>query len=56
VWTHEFGWELRLMIDGRGLQMSSVLRSAEEMVATTDQWKAALIESGWHDDVSGLAR
>jgi hypothetical protein len=24
LWTHAFGWELRLQIDGRGLQMSSV--------------------------------
>ena len=30
VWTHLFGWELRLVIDGRGLQMSKVVRSPGE--------------------------
>jgi hypothetical protein len=47
VWSHEFGWELRLVIDGHGLQMSSVVRSAEEMVATSDAWRAAMTEKGW---------
>jgi hypothetical protein len=47
TWTHPFGWELRLMIEGHGLQMSSVVRSAEEMLATVDTWKAAMIEKGW---------
>ena len=46
VWSHEFGWELRLMIDGHGLQMSSVARSANEMTDTADKWLAALAERG----------
>ena len=32
TWSYPFGWELRLTIDGRGLQMSSVVRSAAEMI------------------------
>jgi hypothetical protein len=28
VWAVELGWDLRLMIDGHGLQMSSLCRSA----------------------------
>ena len=28
VWTNPFGWELRLMIDGHGMRMTSVVRSA----------------------------
>jgi hypothetical protein len=47
IWSHEFGWELSLMIDSHGLQMSSVVRSAEEMRATADTWKAAMLEKGW---------
>ena len=47
VWTHEMGWELRLMIDGHGLQMSSLCRSGREMVDRADEWRAAMIEKGW---------
>jgi hypothetical protein len=50
LWSHEFGWELRLMIDGHGLQMSSVVRSDAEMVATVDQWRAAMLEKGWRSE------
>jgi hypothetical protein len=38
VHTHQFGRELRLMIDGHGLQMSSVVRSADEMLTTVEKW------------------
>ena len=44
VWAVEMGWDLRLMIDGRGLQLSSLCRS---MVDRADEWKAAMIEKGW---------
>jgi hypothetical protein len=47
VWSHEFGWELRLMIDGHGLQMSSAAQSGAEMVAASDAWRAAMVEKGW---------
>jgi hypothetical protein len=47
VWSHQFGWELRLQIDGRGLQMSSVVHSVTAITETAEQWKAAMIESGW---------
>jgi hypothetical protein len=47
TWSHPFGWELRLEIDGHGLQMSSVVRSADEMRATADTWKGAMLEKGW---------
>jgi hypothetical protein len=47
VWTHPFGWELRLMIDGHGLQMSSVARSGGEMLSRVEQWHAAMREKGW---------
>jgi hypothetical protein len=47
VWSHEFGWELKLMIEGYGLQMSSVVRSAPEMMTTIDESQAAMSEKGW---------
>ena len=47
VWSHQLGWELRLQIDGRGLQMSSVVRSVTAIMETAEQWKTALVESGW---------
>jgi hypothetical protein len=47
VWAVEMGWDLRLMIDGCGLQFSSPCRSGREMVDRADEWKAAMIENGW---------
>jgi hypothetical protein len=47
VWTNPFGWELRLMIEDRGMPMTSVVRSAAEMVALVETWRAALLEAGW---------
>jgi hypothetical protein len=47
VWSHAFGWELRLMVNDSGLQMSSVVRSAGEMTTISEQWKAAMIKKGW---------
>ena len=47
VWTNPFGWELRLMIEDRGMPMTSVVRSAAEMVALVETWRAALPETGW---------
>jgi hypothetical protein len=51
LWSHQFGFELRLMIDGRGLQMSSVVRPSE-MLAQIENWKAAMLEKGWRDEGS----
>lgn len=47
TWTHPFGWELRLEIEGHGLQMSAVVRSGQERSETADRWKAAMLEKGW---------
>jgi hypothetical protein len=46
LWTHPFGWELRLQVDGHGLQRSSVVRSAAEMLKTVDEWRLAMLEKG----------
>jgi hypothetical protein len=47
VWTHPAGWELRLTVDGHGLQVSSVVRSAEDMREKIDTWRGAMHEKGW---------
>jgi hypothetical protein len=44
VWAVELGWDLRLMIDGHGLLMSSVTRSGAEMLARIEEWHCAMIE------------
>jgi hypothetical protein len=46
VWTHQFGWELRLLIDGE-LQRSQVARSTPEWLNAAEEWKAALLAKGW---------
>jgi hypothetical protein len=46
VWTHQFGWELRLEVNG-DLLRSQVCRSPAAMTETADTWKTALLEKGW---------
>ena len=48
LWTHEFGWELRLEVVE--LFRTHVCRSTEEIVGTEEVWKAAMIEKGWSPD------
>jgi hypothetical protein len=47
VWTHPFGWELRLQVDREGLLMSSVTRSGAEMLTRVEEWHCAMLEKGW---------
>jgi hypothetical protein len=35
-------------VDGRGLQMSSVVRSYPEVLDTSEQWRAAMLDKGWN--------
>jgi hypothetical protein len=49
LWNHELGFELRLMIDGHGLQMSSVVRPGE-MFDQIESYQAAMLEKGWSLD------
>jgi len=46
LWTHPLGWELRLMI-AHELHRSEVCRSQDDMLATGEQWKAAMAKKGW---------
>jgi hypothetical protein len=45
--THQFGWECCLLIGG-DLMRSEVCRTEQSVVSCSDQWKAAMIEKGWH--------
>jgi hypothetical protein len=45
VWSHEFGWELRLEARGE-LIGSHACRNNEQVLATQEQWKKAM-EKGW---------
>jgi hypothetical protein len=46
LWSHEFGWELRLVVDGGELTRSQVCRSQDEVLDVTEQWKAAMVGKG----------
>jgi len=47
VRTHQFGWELRLVIDGQGVRRLSIARSATEMLKTLVTWYATMLADGW---------
>ena len=42
VWAVEIGWDLRLQIEGRGLQTAALCRSSREMVDRAEEWRAML--------------
>lgn len=46
--THQFGWELELVI-GSQLEVvqSQVCRTQEEVLTTGEQWKAGMLAKGW---------
>jgi len=46
VWAVDTGWDLRLQMDGRGLQRASLCRSGREMVDRAEEWRA-MLERGW---------
>jgi hypothetical protein len=44
--THQLGWELQLEIN-HDLQRAEVCRTQDDVLDTSDRWKAAMIEKGW---------
>jgi len=46
VWSHMFGWELVLEING-SLYASQVCRNSEQILTTQEQWKKAMLDKGW---------
>jgi hypothetical protein len=60
IWSHQFGWELKLFVDG-GLVRSQVARELAVLTAAAAEWQAAMISEGWSasepavpDDAVGL--
>lgn len=47
VWSHQFGFELRLTIDGDSLPRTQVCTTHENLVQLVGEWRAALTEKGW---------
>ena len=47
VWSNPLGWELRLAIGGHEWLTTTVVRSAEDLTATTEHWRSALLTKGW---------
>jgi hypothetical protein len=47
AWTNPDAWVLRLTANGQGLPITTVVRSADEMRALVETWRAALLEMGW---------
>jgi hypothetical protein len=47
LWTHQFGWELKLVVNDGQLQRSQVCRSQNEVLETADLWKTAMVGKGW---------
>lgn len=50
VWSHQFGFELRLKIDGDSLPRTQVCTTHEGLVELLDDWRKALKAKGWKKD------
>ena len=46
LWSHQFGWELRLTVNG-SLIRSQVSRAYAEVLTAADEWQRAMREEGW---------
>ena len=49
VWSHQFGFELRLMIDDDDLPRTQTCTSQEDLIRVQEEWRAALAATGWLD-------
>jgi hypothetical protein len=47
VWSHEFGFELRLVVSGDPLPRTEVCRSHEDLITKQEEWRAAYTAKGW---------
>jgi hypothetical protein len=48
-WIRQLGWELRLATDGGELQRWHVVRSQDEILDATEQWKPAMVGKAWDE-------
>jgi hypothetical protein len=46
LWSHQFGWELRLTVNG-SLVRSQVSRVFAEVADAAEEWQRAMREEGW---------
>jgi hypothetical protein len=49
LFSHQFGWELRLVV-GNELLQSRVVRSEPELHATAIEWREAMRAKSWTPD------
>lgn len=47
LWSHELGFELRLISEGDPMVRTQVCRAADELVRYQESWRLALEEQGW---------
>jgi hypothetical protein len=47
VWSHQFGFELRLVISDDALPRTQVCCTQKDLVALQESWRAALEAAGW---------
>jgi hypothetical protein len=48
LFSHESGWELRLVMGVRAdVMLNKICASRDDVVKTGEQWKAALVDKGW---------
>jgi len=48
VWKQPIGWQLRLVIDGHGLESSAMVYSADLVPIRVAELQALMFERGWH--------
>jgi hypothetical protein len=48
LFSHQFGWELRLVMGVRAdVMLNKICGSRDEVLRTAEQWKTALVDKGW---------
>lgn len=48
LWSHQFGWELRLFIGAQTeIVQSQVCRTEDDVFIVAEAWKAKMLENGW---------
>ena len=47
VWSHQFGFELRLLVSGDDLPRTQVVCSQEDLIRVQEGWRVALEAKGW---------
>lgn len=49
IWSNQFGFELRLTIDGDDLPRTQVVRTQEDLIRVQEEWHQALEAKGWSE-------